>query len=101
MVKIPLPILFISFEPNQRFWIKKCKFCNSLITHKYGIRLGRQRYKCLDCKKVFTGGKQISVNFLWDEYTRGKQTYIQLANKYGCSKRTIQRKLDLYQEKKV
>jgi len=55
----------------------------------------------LDCKKVFTGGKQISVNFLWVEYTRGKQTYIQLANKYGCSKRTIQRKLDLYQEKKA
>lgn len=54
----------------------------------------------MNCNKVFTGGKQISVDFLWDEYTRGKQTYIQLANKYGCSNRTIQRKLDLYQIKK-
>lgn len=55
----------------------------------------------MDCKRVFTGGKQVSVEFLWDEYTKGKQTYIQLANKYGCSKRTIQRKLDLYQVKKT
>lgn len=34
---------------------------------------------------------------LWAEYTKGKQTYAQLALKYNCSKRTIQRKLDLYQ----
>lgn len=36
---------------------------------------------------------------LWDEYVRGKQTYEQLAYKYNCSKRTIQRKLDSYQIK--
>jgi len=29
-------------------------------------------------------------------YREGKQTYDQLANKYNCSRRTIQRKLDLY-----
>lgn len=34
---------------------------------------------------------------MWDEYLRGKQTYLQLATKYKCSKRTIQRKIDLYQ----
>lgn len=55
----------------------------------------------MNCKRVFTGGKQISVDFLWEEYTRGKQTYMQLARKYGCSKRTIQRKLDLYQVNKA
>ncbi len=33
---------------------------------------------------------------IWDEYTKGKQTYEQLAIKYHCSKRTIQRKLDQY-----
>jgi hypothetical protein len=37
------------------------------------------------------------VSLLWDECTKGKQTYAQLALKYNCSKRTIQRKLDLYQ----
>jgi len=33
---------------------------------------------------------------LWKEYTKGKQTYAQLAKKYHCSKRTIQRKIDLH-----
>ena len=31
---------------------------------------------------------------LWIEYTEGKQTYSQLADKYNCSIKTIQRKLD-------
>lgn len=31
---------------------------------------------------------------LWIEYVEGKQTYIQLARKYGCSIKTIQRRLD-------
>lgn len=34
---------------------------------------------------------------IWQEYVRGKQTYDQLAIKYNCSKRTIQRKIDLHQ----
>ena len=33
---------------------------------------------------------------MWDEYTIGKQTYSQLATKYKCSIKTIQRKLDGY-----
>ena len=33
---------------------------------------------------------------MWYEYEKGKQTYGQLAHKYGCSKKTIQRKLDLF-----
>lgn len=33
---------------------------------------------------------------MWNEYERGKQTYEQLSQKYGCSKKTIQRKLDLF-----
>lgn len=31
---------------------------------------------------------------LWQEYIQGKQTYQQLADKYNCSLKTIQRKLD-------
>jgi len=31
------------------------------------------------------------------EYSKGKQTYEQLSKKYNCSKRTIQRKIDLYE----
>ena len=33
---------------------------------------------------------------IWIEYQEGKQTYLQLSKKYNCSKRTIQRKLDLH-----
>jgi hypothetical protein len=31
---------------------------------------------------------------LWEAYTQGKQTYVQLSEQYGCSTRTIQRKID-------
>lgn len=53
-------------------------------------------YKCYVCKKQFLGGKRINITELWSEYSKGKQTYKQLAKKYNCSKRTIQRKIDLH-----
>ena len=42
------------------------------------------------------GGERIDTAKLWQEYTEHKQTYSQLAAKYGCSPRTIKRKLDTY-----
>jgi len=33
---------------------------------------------------------------LWQEYQEGKQTYAQLSKKHNCSKRTIQRAIDLH-----
>ena len=36
---------------------------------------------------------------LWKEYLQGKQTYVQLAEKYACSAKTIKRKLDNYSVK--
>ena len=33
---------------------------------------------------------------MWREYSERKQTYAQLAERYGCSSRTIKRKLDAY-----
>ena len=53
-------------------------------------------YKCYVCNKQFLGGTRINISELWAEYSKGKQTYKQLAQKYNCSKRTIQRKIDLY-----
>jgi hypothetical protein len=61
---------------------------------KYGLQNGNQRYKCANCKRVFIGGLRIDPNLIWIEYTEGKQTYKQLAFKYNCSVKTIQRKLD-------
>ena len=46
------------------------------------------------CNRYFTGGNHIDSKVVWIEYSKGKQTYEQLAVKYHCSKRTIQRKID-------
>lgn len=51
-------------------------------------------YKCYVCGRQFLGGNRHSCNDIWDDYTQGKQTYEQLAIKYSCSTRTIQRKID-------
>ena len=48
------------------------------------------------CNTCFTGGKKPAPKDIYEEYSKGKQTYKQLAEKYGCSSRTIQRKIDLY-----
>ena len=53
-------------------------------------------YKCHACGKQFLGGERIDAVELWREYSELKQTYSQLAEKYGCSPRTIKRKLDAY-----
>ena len=49
------------------------------------------------CNKYFTAGNRSEPAEIWIEYTKGKQTYEQLSKKHNCSKRTIQRKIDLYQ----
>ena len=61
---------------------------------KYGIQNGIQRYKCAICGKIFQGGYRLVAAQIWQEYTQGKQTYKQLAAKYRCSVKTIQRKID-------
>lgn len=55
---------------------------------------GRQLYKCHACGKQFLGGERRDPRAIFAEYLEGKQTYEQLAEKYGCSTRTIQRCLD-------
>ncbi len=42
------------------------------------------------------GGNRLDPKVIWQEYRVGKQTYEQLAKTYKCSKRTIQRKIDLF-----
>jgi hypothetical protein len=46
------------------------------------------------CGKIFIDRVTINGKKLWQEYTKGKQTYWQLAQKYECSVKTIQRKID-------
>jgi hypothetical protein len=40
------------------------------------------------------GGNRINNENIWSDYVVGKQTYLQLAQKYSCSIKTIQRRLD-------
>jgi len=61
---------------------------------KYGFVKRVQRYKCLLCGKQFIGGHRLISEKIWEEYTIGKQTYSQLAQRYNCSIKTIQRRID-------
>lgn len=61
---------------------------------KYGFVKGVQRYKCLLCGKQFIGGQRLISEKIWEDYTLGKQTYAQLAQRYNCSIKTIQRRID-------
>ncbi len=70
-------------------------------SQKNGKKNGKQRYKCYGCQKQFLVTKRVDPFVLWNSYIKGKQTYVQLAEKYKCSVRTIQRKIDEYQVKKV
>ncbi len=73
---------------------KNCFYCWSKITKKSGRINGVQRYKCAVCGKQFLGGQRLINEVLWQEYVVDKQTYNQLSDKYGCSIKTIQRRLD-------
>lgn len=51
-------------------------------------------YKCHACRRQFIGGERRDPDTILSEYLSGKQTYSQLALKYGCSWKTIQRCID-------
>lgn len=76
---------------------KKCPKCSKKTAVKNWIKRGKQSYKCKSCNHRFQNKKRKmrTSNKLRDEYSFGKQTYKQLWKKYWCSKKTIQRKLDL------
>ncbi|MDP0373621.1 transposase, partial [Glaesserella parasuis] len=58
------------------------------------MRNNIQRYKCNACNKIFTLKKKLNPISIWNDYSIGKQTYKQLAEKYHCSIRTIQRYIE-------
>ena len=45
-------------------------------------------------RKQCIGGERLNDTVLWQQYIEGKQTYQQLASKYKCSIKTIQKRLD-------
>ena len=59
-----------------------------------GFRGGKQRYKCKDCGRRFTGGFHRDKSQVITDYVEGKQTLVQLAAKYKVAERTIRRDLE-------
>jgi hypothetical protein len=57
-------------------------------------------YKCIACGKQFIDSLRLQPTALWQQYMEGKQTYQQLAAKYNCSVKTIQRKIDAVETKR-
>ena len=45
--------------------------------------------------EFFNGCKRLINDLIWQEYIQGKQTHLQLALKYNCSVKTIQRRIDI------
>jgi hypothetical protein len=65
-----------------------------LADTKYGKINSIQPYKWASYRKRFFDRNRINSNLIWEEYLKGKQTYLQLAAKYNCSTKTIHRKID-------
>jgi len=63
---------------------------------KYRFVNDVQRYKCSICGKQFLGGHRLDNVQIWEEYTDGKQTYAQLSERFSCSIKTIQRRIDAF-----
>jgi len=52
-------------------------------------------YKCHNCGKQFVGGTRIDPLKLWQEYLYNKQTYKEIAIRYGISESTVKRRIRL------
>ncbi|WP_428981788.1 transposase, partial [Mannheimia indoligenes] len=71
--------------------MKNCPFCQSTNIKKHGKQNNIQRHYCNQCNKTFTFQKKLNAIQIWSDYTTGKQTYPQLAEKYHCSEEVIKR----------
>ena len=78
----------------------RCWVCDSLDVIKWGIRNGKQRFKCKECGALNTRtnqGVSQSNRFVWfREWIIGKQTFSQLSVKSGYSERSLKRHFYAY-----
>ncbi|MDR0833129.1 MAG: hypothetical protein LBN93_02945, partial [Candidatus Symbiothrix sp.] len=72
-------------------------YCGSKITKKNGKNGGKQLYKCYVCGRQFLDTPRLDAQEIWHLYSSGKQTYAELAAQFGCSTKTVQRKIDSVQ----
>ena len=70
-----------------------CPVCRSSKVMKNGKRNGVQLYICGHCRHQFRNLKVISKDNLWEMYSAGKQTVLEIAESVGVSESTIKRQL--------
>lgn len=66
---------------------------------KHGRRRRKQRYLCLQCGTSFTSTKHAHLSWIhkaYEDYTKHKQTYAELSEKYGKSARTLRKYFDKF-----
>lgn len=65
--------------------IRHCPQCNSITVVKFGMRNGRQRYRCKQCDKTWQSKKQPQrlYNAIWHDYTTEGLRIGQLCQKYS------------------
>jgi transposase-like protein len=78
---------------------KRCKKCGLYSLKKNWNRNWKQRFKCKKCWYVFENKSGKVIKKLWLNYTEGKQTYVQLSERYWLSIPTIRNRLDTFKLK--
>lgn len=80
----------------------RCPKCSSLNVIKWSVREGHQRYRCKDCKVVFTPRRpdvSSSNRFVWfRKWVLGKRTLEALSEESGNSERQLRRWFSEYLE---
>jgi hypothetical protein len=73
----------------------RCWACGSLATIRWGKRLGKQRYKCINCgilsTRFNTSVSRKNRESWFRQWIIGKQTFSQLVAQSGYSERTLKR----------
>lgn len=80
----------------------RCPKCGSLDVIKWGVRNGTQRYKCNDCKSLFTSRRKDISKFnrlpWFRKWVLGKLTVNDISKMSGYSSRQLLRWFDEYLE---
>lgn len=75
------------------FMGKICFFCGCNKVIKKGLKLGRQRWLCKSCGRLFSSSSRASTAQINDLYSQGNMTVRQIADIFKVNERTVYRHL--------
>ncbi len=78
---------------RNKSYTKKCKKCHWREIIKFWFKRWKQRYKCKICNHIFCNSsrKKNKIEEIYKDFSKHKQTYIELSEKYWFSIKTIQK----------